>query len=66
MSKKIRAIGAIREHNIRMVLPGSNKCLYNINKGSQTVLVTRLSVSLCLGARGTPPLVLAFCGSVWW
>ena len=51
MSKKIRAIGVIREHNIRMVLPGSNKCLYNINKGSQTVLVTRLSVSLCLGAR---------------
>ncbi len=66
MSKKIRAIGVIREHNIRMVLPGSNKCLYTINKGSQTALVTRLSVSLCLGARrGTrPPLVLAFGGSV--
>ena len=37
------------------------------NKGSQTVLITLMSVSLILNARrGTrrPPLVLAFCACV--
>ena len=63
MSKKIRAIGAIRELNIRMVLPGSNKCLYTINKGLQTALVTRLSVSLCLGARAGRVAPISAC--VW-
>ena len=37
------------------------------NKGSQTALITRLFVSLCLKnptRDASPPLVIAFCGSV--
>ena len=41
---------------------------YTPNKDSQTTLITRLSVSLCLKIPtrdASPPLVLAFGGSVW-
>ena len=42
--------------------------VYALNKGSQTALITRLLVSLCLknpdAGRVAPPLVIAFCGSV--
>ena len=48
--------------------PASGKCnVYILNKGSQTAVITLLSVSLCLySRRGTrrPPLELAFRGSV--
>ena len=46
--------------------PASGKCnIYTLNKGSQTAVITLLSVSLCLYSRGTrrPPLELAFSGS---
>ena len=42
--------------------------VYTPNKDSQTTLITRLSVSLCLKIPtldASPPLVLAFGGSVW-
>ena len=41
---------------------------YTPNKDSQTTLITRLSVSLCLKIPtrdASPPLVFAFGGSVW-
>ena len=54
-------------------VPRREKCnVHTLNKGSQTALITRLSVSLCLNFSGTrllkntptrdasPPLVLAF------
>ena len=47
---------------------GKMQCSYTISKGSQTALITRLFVSLCLknpdAGRVAPPLVIAFCGSV--
>ena len=46
----------------------SGKChVHTLNKGSQTVLITRLSVSLCFHfptRDASPPLELAFSGSV--
>ena len=43
MSKKIRAIGAIREHNIRMVLPDSSLC----QNGKQVEIITKMIFELC-------------------
>ena len=43
MSERIRAIGAIREHNIRVVLPDSSLC----QNGKQVEIITKMIFELC-------------------
>ncbi len=43
MSERIRAIGAIREQNIRVVLPGSSLC----QNGKQVEIITKMIFELC-------------------
>ena len=43
MSERIRAIGAIREHNIRVVLPDSSLC----QNGKQVEIITKIIFELC-------------------
>ena len=42
-AKKIRAISAIREHNIRMVSPDSSLC----QNGKQVEIITKMIFELC-------------------
>ena len=43
MSEKIRVIGAIREHNIRIILPDSSLC----QNGKQVEIITKMIFELC-------------------